>query len=140
MHEIGVLYKMLEQVETVAKANHVKQIKAIEVELGELSGMLPVFFEQYYPVVAGNREAFRNSELIIKEIPGGGLCLDCSTLFNVMKCEGKCPKCGSRNKKILGGRDFVVKNILAETEEENPDADITVPDRQDEEGRLVCQE
>jgi Zn finger protein HypA/HybF (possibly regulating hydrogenase expression) len=121
MHEIGVLYKMIEQVEDVAKKNNVKHIKSIEIELGELSGMLPVFFEQYYPIIAQNREMFKDSNLIIREVPGEGLCLDCSTMFNVMRCEGICPKCKSRNKKILSGRDFVLKNILAETNEaENP--------------------
>ena len=25
--------------------------------------------------------------------------------------EGICPKCGSRNKKILGGRQFLLKEI-----------------------------
>ena len=121
MHEIGVLYKMIEQVEDVAKKNNVKHIKSIEIELGELSGMLPVFFEQYYPIIAQNREMFKDSNLIIREVPGEGLCLYCSTMFNVMRCEGICPKCKSRNKKILSGRDFVLKNILAETNEaENP--------------------
>lgn len=28
-----------------------------------------------------------------------------------MKQEGKCPKCGSRDKKILGGQQFLVKEI-----------------------------
>lgn len=117
MHEIGVLYKMLEQVERVAKENEVKRIKSIEIELGELSGMLPIFFEQYYEPATENKDLFRDSKLIIKSIPGEGLCIDCKTLYNVMKFEGKCPKCGSRNKKILGGRDFIVKNILVETED-----------------------
>ena len=117
MHEISVLYKMLEQVEMIAKQNRVSKIKSIEIELGELSGMLPVFFEQYYSVAIENKELFKGSQLIIKKIPGEGLCLDCNTLYNVMRCEGMCPKCGSRNKKILGGRDFVVKHILVEAEE-----------------------
>lgn len=117
MHEISVLYKMLEQVEAVAEQNHVTKIKSIEIELGELSGMLPVFFEQYYSVATENRMLFKDSRLIIKNVPGEGLCLECNTLYNVMRCEGMCPKCKSRNKKILGGRDFVVKNIFVETEE-----------------------
>lgn len=29
-----------------------------------------------------------------------GLCLECNTLYNVMRCEGMCPKCQSRNKRI----------------------------------------
>lgn len=115
MHEIGVLYKMLDQVENVAKANNVVRVKKIEIEIGELCGMLPVFFQQYYGPATENRDLLKNSELVIKEIPGEGLCMDCNTLYNVMRFEGQCPKCRSRNKKIISGRDFVVKNILVET-------------------------
>ena len=111
MHEIGALYKMLEQVEAVAKANHVKQIKAIVIDLGELSGMLPVFLEKYYPAATENKELFKGSELIINIIKGE-LCLECHSLYNIMQHEGMCPRCKSRNKKVLGGRDFVLKNIL----------------------------
>lgn len=118
MHEIGVLYKMLDQVEAVANENNVRKVKSIEIELGELSGMLPYFFEQYYDVATENKPLFKDSKLIIKPIPGEGLCLDCDTLYNVMRCEGICPKCKSRNKKILGGRDFIVKNILVENDDE----------------------
>jgi len=116
MHEIGILYKMLEQVEAVAKANNVKRIKAIVVDLGELSGVLPVFFEQYYPAATESKELFKGAELIINKIPGQGLCLDCNTMYNIMRFEGACPKCKSRNKKVLGGKDFVIKSILIETD------------------------
>lgn len=103
---------MVEQAEAVAKANNADRIKAVEVEVGELSGILPVFLEKYYPVVIENRDFFKNSELVIRVIPGEGLCLECNTLYNVMKCEGKCPRCKSREKKILGGREFILKNII----------------------------
>ena len=33
MHEIGVLYKMLDSVEAVAEDNNVKHIKSIEIEM-----------------------------------------------------------------------------------------------------------
>ena len=42
---------------------------------------------------------------------GEGLCLDCHAMYNVMQNEGMCPKCGSRNKKILGGQQFLLKEI-----------------------------
>lgn len=32
-------------------------------------------------------------------------------MYNVMQNEGMCPKCGSRNKKILGGQQFLLKEI-----------------------------
>jgi len=117
MHEISVLYKMLDQVEAVARENNVNHIKSIEIELGELSGMLPYFFEQYYGPATENKELFKGSELVIKSIPGEGLCSDCNSLYNVMRFEGRCPKCGSRNKKVISGRELLIKNIVAETKE-----------------------
>lgn len=112
MHEIGVLYKMVEQVEAVAKQQNLEQIAVIEVEVGELSGILPVFLEKYYPIVIENKVLFEASELCIQVIPGQALCCDCQTLYNVMKIEGTCPKCESREKTILGGREFILKNII----------------------------
>ena len=111
MHEISVLYKMLDSVEQVAKANQVQKIRSIEIDIGELSGMLPVFFEQYYPAATENKPLFAGSKLIIRQSPGEGLCQDCKTLYNIMRFEGRCPKCHSRNKKVLGGQNFTVKNI-----------------------------
>ena len=47
------------------------------------------------------------------KIPGGMLCEDCHAMYNVMRNEGVCPKCRSRRKKILGGREFRVREIRA---------------------------
>lgn len=111
MHEIGVLTKAVDLVENVAKDNHLDHISYITLEIGELSGYLPVFFEKYFPVVTEDRPLFRDTELHIQTVLGQGLCTDCDTLYNIMKCEGRCPKCGSRDKKVLGGQQFLVKDI-----------------------------
>ena len=39
------------------------------------------------------------------------LCRECGAMYNIMANEGKCPKCGSRYKKILGGQQFLLKEI-----------------------------
>ena len=56
-----------------------------------------------------------NEETLVDEneisVTGEALCKDCSAMYNVMRCEGKCPKCGSRNKTILGGTEFRIKEI-----------------------------
>lgn len=116
MHEIGALHKIAGLAEAAAKANNVRRIKAINIELGELSGMLPEFFEKYYSVAAERHETLKDSRLMIRIIPGEGLCCECGSLYNVVACRGSCPKCGSQNKKIISGTDLVVKNIVAETE------------------------
>ena len=72
---------------------------------------MPVFFEKYFPIVTENRPVFEGAELRIQTVRGQALCAECQTLYNVMRQEGKCPKCGSRDKKILGGQQFLVKDI-----------------------------
>lgn len=111
MHEISVLYKAVELAEQTAKDNDIRKISYITLEVGELSGYLPIFFEKYFPVVIENRPVFEGCELKMITARGEGLCLDCSAIYNVMRCEGRCPKCGSRYKKILGGQQFLLKEI-----------------------------
>lgn len=111
MHEIGVLSKAVDMVEEIATNHNVKDVKYITLEIGELSGYLPIFFEKYFPIVTEDRPIFKNTELKMDVIKGEALCNKCQTLYNVMKNEGKCPCCGSREKKILGGQQFIVKDI-----------------------------
>lgn len=113
MHEIGTLYEAVKTVERVAKENDIEKVAYISLEIGELTGLLPVFFEKYYSVVTLDKPMFKNSELKIKVIPGEALCNNCHSLFNVMKNEGCCPKCSSRDKLILGGQDFIIKEIAS---------------------------
>lgn len=111
MHEIGALHQAIKLVDRIAKENQVEQVKYITLEIGELSGLLPVFFEKYFPVVAEDFPVVKDAELRIVTVRGQAICSDCETLYNVMRCEGACPQCGSREKKILGGTEFKVKDI-----------------------------
>lgn len=111
MHEIGVLNEAIKIAERVAKENNVDRIKFITFEVGELTGYLPVFFEKYFPIVIIDKPVFEGAELKIETVHGEALCNDCHSLYNVMKNEGKCPKCQSRNKTVLGGQEFKIKNI-----------------------------
>lgn len=114
MHEIGALHKLAEMAEAAARVGNARRVTAINIELGELSGMLPEFFENYYSIVAEKHELLKGSKLLIRMIPGEGLCCECHSLYNVAGNRGACPKCGSRSKKILSGTDLVVKNIIVE--------------------------
>lgn len=111
MHEIGTLYKVIQTVEEYAAENHVSDVLSVTLDVGELSGMLPYFFEEYFPMVIEGRPALRNARLILKTTPGIGHCNACGENYNVAKHEGLCPYCGSYDKKILTGRGLVISNI-----------------------------
>ena len=111
MHEISVLKKAVDLAEQTAVGNNIDKIAYITLEVGELSGYLPVFFEKYFDIVIEDRPVFDGAELRIETARGEGLCLDCYAMYNIAMHEGICPKCGSRNKKVLGGQQFLLKEI-----------------------------
>ena len=111
MHEIGALTKAAELVERVAAEHGVTQVRRVTLEVDELTGYLPVSFEKYFPIVAEDKPVLRGAELDIQVVRGQALCRDCGALYNVLKQEGQCPQCASRNKEIIGDQQFVVKNI-----------------------------
>ena len=111
MHEISVLQRAVDLAEQTAIDNGIDKIAYITLEVGELSGYLPEFFTKYFDIVTENRPIFSDCELKMIRPRGEGLCLDCNAMYNIMANEGKCPKCGSRNKKVLGGQQFLLKEI-----------------------------
>lgn len=114
MHEIAVLSKACDLAEKAAKENHLTHITYMRIEVGELSGYLPVFFRKYYPILIEDRPILKGSELIIDEKRGEGMCNECHSLYNIVKSQGVCPHCGSRSKTILSGTEFVIKDIGGE--------------------------
>lgn len=111
MHEIGALYQAIRTVDQIAKENRIDKVCQVTLEVGELTGYLPVFFENYFPIVAEDFPVVKDAKLRIEVVRGEAVCGECETLYNVMRCEGACPKCKSREKKIIGGTDFLIKDI-----------------------------
>ena len=112
MHEISVLENVLNSCRKVAKENNVENIRVITLNIGELTGYIPKFFYEYFPIITDDEKLFDKTELKIIMTPGEALCEECSAMYNVMKAEGKCPKCDSRYKKIIGGQDFRLEEII----------------------------
>ncbi len=111
MHEIGMLYQIAETSTKFAEDNDIKEVKGINVEVGELSGVLPDIFTEYFDYVAGQYPRIHNAKLHLDMIRAEGLCCDCNCLYDVSKQEGICPRCGSREKKMLGGTDIRLRSL-----------------------------
>ncbi len=111
MHELGLLYQTAETATRYAEENQIDEVKSITIEIGELSGALPNIFTDLFPMIAERFPRLQNAELLLTSVPGEGLCLDCHCLYNIMRQEGMCPRCGSREKTILGGKDVRLMSI-----------------------------
>lgn len=75
-----------------------------------LSLVIPKYVEDIYPVVVGDTW-LKDTKLVINVIPGMAECDECNELFHVIEHEGYCPNCGSFEKTILSGKDFLIREI-----------------------------
>jgi len=110
MHEIGIVRSMCKTVLDYAKANNVETISEIVCEVGELSLVVPEYMEEIYPMVVADTE-LKDTKLVLETVPGLAECEECDEIFNVIEHEGYCPNCGSFEKLVLSGKDFMIKEI-----------------------------
>ncbi|MEF9972076.1 MAG: hydrogenase maturation nickel metallochaperone HypA [Oscillospiraceae bacterium] len=111
MHELSVLVEIVRVVEELAKEQSIKKVKAIVLEVGELSSVVPQFMTEYFPVIVDLKPMFKDTELIIEMLPGNAICNECKTVFNVIENKGYCPSCGSFEKDLLSGQELSIKEI-----------------------------
>lgn len=111
MHELGILSEIVAQIEDVAKENDVTQIHTLVLEVGEFSGVVPMYLEECYPAVIEGT-ILENAKLQIDVIKGRGRCRDCKAEFDLVENMPCCPECGSTNCEVTEGADFIIKEIV----------------------------
>lgn len=110
MHELGILYHVVEQVVSVAKANRLTRVERLVLQVGEMSGVIPRFLTACYPAAADGT-LLENTELQIETVQARGRCRACGQEFALVEHRRTCPQCASREHEILSGREFMIKEI-----------------------------
>ena len=110
MHEIGVVRQVIRTVEDFAKENNIKEVSGIVLDIGELSLVIPKYVDEIYKITVEGT-ILEGAELTMNVIPGMAECVECDEIFNVIEHEGYCPNCGSFEKEVLSGRDFLIREI-----------------------------
>ena len=118
MHELGVMFKVLDTVESIADSQGIDKVSAIVLDIGELSSVIPMFIEDYYPLMIENRPLFKDCKLEIERTEGIAECVKCGEHYNVISNDGWCPCCHTFEKKVLQGLDFMIKEIQVPSPEE----------------------
>jgi len=116
MHEIGVVKQVVRTVEDFAKENNITEVSEIVLDIGELSLVIPKYVEEIY-AIAVEGTILEKAKLTMNVIPGMAECDECDEIFNVIEHEGYCPNCGSFEKSILTGKDFMIKEIVVPEDE-----------------------
>ncbi|MDY6934701.1 MAG: hydrogenase maturation nickel metallochaperone HypA [Spirochaetota bacterium] len=115
MHELSIMSSILDIVTDYANRNNANRILSINLEIGELSDIIPHWMQQYFDIISNGTIA-ENAKLVIDKIPAFIRCVDCGAEFRLSGDDWQffCPKCESTDVQMLSGREFTVKSIEVE--------------------------
>jgi hydrogenase nickel incorporation protein HypA/HybF len=121
MHELGVVFRVVEDLKQVAGENDLSAIHKVTISLGEVSTVVPEFLQDCWKWARKRTPLLEETELVIEKIPAVTLCGDCGKSYETVKYAKKCPHCGSDHTWLIQGNEFLIKEIeVPEPEEENP--------------------
>lgn len=112
MHELGIVIKVVKTVESFAREKGVAVIDTLVLQIGELSSIVPQYIQACYPA-AVDGTMLQETKLKIERLPAKGQCTQCDEVFNPLHSHNHCPRCGSGDWLLLGGKEFMIKEIIA---------------------------
>ena len=112
MHELGIVFQIIKQVDEIAEKNNVKQVKKVTLEIGEVSGVIPKYLDDCWKWAVANRSKYmKECELNIINLKATSYCEDCKEMFDTSPNGKTCPKCGGKNTYLVTGNEVSIKDI-----------------------------
>jgi len=111
VHELSIIIEVAKQVERFAVENEITVIDTLVLQIGELSPVIPKYVKAVYPA-AVDGTMLEHTRLEIEMLPASGRCRNCSRIYDLIQQKGSCPECGSTNREMLSGDEFMIKEIV----------------------------
>lgn len=113
MHELGVVFKIIKELEDVAKENNIEIIDSVTIELGEVSTVIPDYLTDCWKWAVNRTTLLKSAPLKIEMIPAITYCESCTRQYSTIKYGKICPFCQSKETYLLQGSEFMIKEIEA---------------------------
>lgn len=117
MHELGIVYHIIRDVENVVRVNGVRRVSSVTLLLGEVSGVVPDLLLDAWRWAADKKPITEGSELIVEPVEAVTHCEACGRDYATVEYGKTCPHCCSGETYLLQGQDVMIKQI--ETPDEN---------------------
>lgn len=111
MHELGVVFHIMDSLEKVAAENQVQGISKVILELGEVSTVVESYLQSCWRWAAGKRELFEDARLEVIKLPALTYCENCGQTYPTVEYGKICPHCQSQDTWLLQGNEFHIKEI-----------------------------
>ena len=126
MHELGIVVKVLEQVDAAAEEYRTEKILKVTMEVGEVSSIVPDLFTDAFDWAKKKTRFAQEAELEMIIIEGRTYCKSCGETYKTTEHGKRCPYCGSYETYLLTGDQVIIKDVaavFAEDEADKPETD-----------------
>ena len=111
MHELGIVFYVVEQVEKVAQDNNAKEVLGVTLELGEVSSVIPSYFLELWDWTIKKHELLKNCQIELVNLKAISYCEDCKKTYETIAHGKTCPYCGGDKTYLVTGNQINLKNI-----------------------------
>ena len=113
MHELGIVVKVLEQVDAAAEQYGAKKVLKVTMEVGEVSTIVPDLFTDAFNWARKRTRFAQEAELEMIIIEGRTYCRACGETYRTTEFGKTCPHCGSPDTYLLTGDQVIIKDVAA---------------------------
>jgi hydrogenase nickel incorporation protein HypA/HybF len=113
MHELAITQSMLDLVLEQARKVEAREVKRINLVIGEMSGFVEECVQFYFDFISKGTIA-EQASLSFKLIPTTARCRSCGRLFELREFDWTCPYCQGNSMEIISGKELFVESIEVE--------------------------
>jgi len=110
MHELAITQNMLDVVLEQAEKAGAKEVKKINLVVGEMTGIVEQCVQFYFNFFGKGTIAER-ATLSFSKVPMKARCRSCSKQFEVDQFGWACPHCGGNDLELIAGKELFVESI-----------------------------
>jgi hydrogenase nickel incorporation protein HypA/HybF len=114
VHELGIVFHIVDTVEQVARDNDLTRVSCVTLELGEVSGVVDSYLQDAWRWAAARSKVLDGATLAVEPIPAVTLCESCGQTYGTVEHGRICPLCGSEATHLVTGNEMVIKQIEGE--------------------------
>lgn len=113
MHELSIVSSLFEILEEKVKEQKAKKIVSVKLQVGKLAGVVPEFLDTAFNIYKKETIA-EDATLEIEEVPLIIQCKKCKMEVTKDDFVFICPRCGSKELKILAGTELLLEKLEME--------------------------
>lgn len=119
MHELGIVFNIVNSVEDVAKQNNVARVNSVTLQIGEVSTVVPDYLIDCWNWAVKKSDVLRGAQMVVENIPAVTICNDCGKTYPTVRYGKICPFCKSENTVLQSGNEISIKEIEVVDSAEN---------------------